>query len=87
MLYNCDLAMQICRELGIKWNPDASEATVCGNSLPVDFSVANLFESALDRAERISTKITLTPTETEELSEPLKGSNEYYFSDMACFAA
>lgn len=33
MSYNRELAIQICHDLGIKWNPEATCATVAGKPI------------------------------------------------------
>lgn len=43
MSYDRELAMQICKELGIKWNPDAKEATVVGDPIPVSLKPDDVF--------------------------------------------
>lgn len=47
-MYDRELAMQICKELGIKWDADAKRATVNGEPLPEVLVPEDIFSFGYD---------------------------------------
>lgn len=45
MLYNYELAREICHEMGIKWNPDATGVSLRGKQITEDFNFKDLFRN------------------------------------------
>ena len=48
MLFDCELAKQICRDMGIPFSSEQEGITVDGKKLPAEFCAAKLFHGEYD---------------------------------------